>query len=153
MSRKVFERVRANGFFRRADLWIYALVVIVAVALLLAFLLPEKEDLDAFEVTYGGERVLVCDFEQITVQEKFADNVEIEKEDGGFSVTLTTEDGVNTFFVDFGERSVWMTDADCSVSKDCTYMPSLKDDGGSIVCVPNKVKIVPLEKISSPVTG
>ena len=73
--------------------------------------------------------------------------------DGGLYLTVTTADGVNTCFVDLGERSVKMTDADCSVSKDCTYMPALDGGDGAIVCVPNRIRIVPVGGISAPVTG
>ena len=47
-----------------------------------------------------------------------------------------------------------MIDANCSVSKDCVYTPSLKGDS-AIVCVPHKLKITGIEKgaPTPPTTG
>ena len=38
MSGKVFSRVRGGGFFKRADIVVYALIAVVAIVLLLVFL-------------------------------------------------------------------------------------------------------------------
>ena len=136
MSGKVFSRVRGGGFFKRADIIVYALIAVVAIVLLLVFLLPSDEELSGFEITYDGATVLTYDFDDgLTVKDAFRDAV------------------VATCFVDLGERSVKMTDADCSVSKDCTYMPALDGGNGAIICVPNRIRIVPVGGISSPVTG
>ncbi len=153
MSGKVFSRVRGGGFFKRADIVVYALIAVVAIVLLLVFLLPSDEGLSGFEITYDGATVLTYDFDDgLMVKDAFRDAVVTTEGDGGLYLTVTTADGVNTCFVDLGERSVKMTDADCSVSKDCTYMPALDGDG-AIVCVPNRIRIVPVGGISAPVTG
>ena len=154
MSGKAFSRVRGGKFFKRADIIVYALIAVVSIVLLLVFLLPKEEDLTGFEITYDGARVLTYEFDGgLDVEDGYFDRVSIEKNDGGVYITLTTDDGVNTCFVDLERRSVKMTDADCSVSKDCTYMPALDGDGGAIICVPNRIRIIPVGGISSPVTG
>ncbi len=154
MSGKIFQRARSGKFFKRADLIVYAAVIIVVVVLLLVFLLPPKDALTEFEVTYRGARVLTYDFGGgLDISEEFASSVAVSQQDGGLSVTITTEDGQNTFFIDTVERSVKMTDADCSVSADCTYMPALTDSGGSIICVPNHLKILPIGGTTGVVTG
>lgn len=154
MSGKVFSRVRGGGFFKRADIVVYALIAVVAIVLLLVFLLPSDGGLSGFEITYDGATVLTYDFDDgLTVKDAFRDAVVTTEGDGGLYLTVTTADGVNTCFVDLGERSVKMTDADCSVSKDCTYMPALDGGDGAIICVPNRIRIVPVGGISAPVTG
>lgn len=154
MSGKVFSRVRGGGFFKRADIVVYALIAVVAIVLLLVFLLPQDGGLSGFEITYDGATVLTYDFDDgLSVEDGFADSVEVTEGDGGLYLTVTTDDGVNTCFVDPADRRVKMTDADCSLSKDCTYMPALDSGGGAIVCVPNRIRIVPVGGISAPVTG
>ena len=156
MSAKIFSRARESGFFRKWDILVYVAVALIAAVLLAVFLVPEREALDAFEVFYDNERVLRCDLGsgEIAVEENFADAVSVTEGEGGLTVTVSTERGTNVFYVDIGARSVKMTDADCSVSEDCTYMPALTDSGGSIVCVPNRIKILPADTaVQPPVTG
>ena len=57
------------------------------------------------------------------------------------------------FFVDTANRTVKMTEADCSFTEDCTYLPAIENEGDSIICVPNKLRIVAGSEVSSPVTG
>ena len=94
MSGKVFSRVRGGGFFKRADIVVYALIAVVAIVLLLVFLLPSDEGLSGFEITYDGATVLTYDFDDgLTVKDAFRDAVVTTEGDGGLYLTVTTADG------------------------------------------------------------
>ena len=156
MKKKGVEDVKKSKYFSVWDVIPYVTVVVVAVALLLVFLLPEKQEMTRFYVVYGDTEILSFDFDkdEFVFTEGYEEGIEIKDENGGHSVRVSTQDGTNVFFVNVAERSVKMTDADCSYSQDCTYMPKSEKEGDSIICVPNKLKIIAGgDGVSSPVTG
>lgn len=156
MNKKGVEDVKKSKYFTLWDIIPYLCVLAVAVTLLLVFLLPEKDDISGFYVEYGDKSVLTYDFaeDKFDIEESFFENVDLEAENGGYTVTIITSDGKNVFFVDKEKRTVKMVDADCSFSKDCTYMPAIGESGDSIICVPHKLKIIAKgDGVSSPVTG
>jgi hypothetical protein len=49
-----------------------------------------------------------------------------------------------------------MTDSNCSRHRDCVYLEAISDVSGAILCVPNSLKILPLNAQTStegPVLG
>lgn len=155
MKKKGVEDVKNSKYFSPWDIIPYLCVVVVAVVLMLIFLLPDKQPMSDFYVEYGDSRVMSYDFDadEYTVEEGFEDSVKITATGQGYLVEITTGEGYNAFSVDTQNRLVKMTDADCSFSQDCTYMPAIEKEGDSIICVPHKLKIVAGGGISSPVTG
>lgn len=155
MRKNGIDDVKKSKYFTLWDIVPYLCVLAVAVVLLLVFLLPSKSDMTGFYVMHDDKTVLTFSFDSDTfeVSDEYGEKVKIEEKNGGFSVTVTTEEGYNVFFVDKKARTVKMTDADCSYSQDCTYMPKIEKEGDSIICVPHKLKIVAGGGINSPVTG
>ncbi len=155
MKKKGIEDVKNSKYFSIWDTIPYLCVVVVAVVLMLVFLLPKKQIVSDFYVDYGDSRVMSYDFDEdeYRVEEEFADSVKISATAQGYLVEITTARGYNAFTVDTQNRSVKMTDADCSFSQDCTYMPAIEKAGDSIICVPHQLKIIAGGGISSPVTG
>lgn len=155
MKKKGIEDVKNSKYFSLWDIIPYLCVIAVAVVLMLVFLLPEKQPMSDVYVVYGDSRVMSYDFgaDKYNVEADFADSVKITATEQGYLVEITTSDGYNAFTVDTQKRQVKMTDADCSFSQDCTYMPAIEKSGDSIICVPHKLKIVAGGGISAPVTG
>lgn len=155
MKKKGIEEVKNGKYFTLWDLIPYLLIAAIAVTLLLVFLLPQKEDMTVFYVMHGDERVMSYDFDagELSVEEKYKDGVVTGGDENGFFVEIRTSDGFNRFFVDTAKRTVKMTDADCSFTEDCTYLPAIESEGDSIICVPNKLRIVAGSGVVSPVTG
>ncbi len=155
MKKKGIEDVKNSKYFSPWDIVPYLCVVVVAVVLMLVFLLPEKQLMTDFYVVYGDARVMSYDFDSdaYEVEEGFADGVKISGISQGYLVEITTADGYNAFIVDTQERTVKMTDADCSFSQDCTYIPAIEKEGDSIICAPHRLRIIAGGGISAPVTG
>lgn len=156
MQKKGIEDVRKSKCFTLWDLVPYAVVLAVAVALMLAFLLPKKENMTGFYVEYGDQEILSYDFgtDEFVIKDAYSDCVTVEGVEGGYHVEISTSDGYNAFFADVHNKTVRMTEADCSFSQDCTYMPAIEKSGDSIICVPHKLKIIAQgNDVGSPVTG
>lgn len=156
MKSRGVDDVKKSKYFTPWDLIPYAAVIAIAVVLLLAFLLPAKESMTGFYVEYGDKRMMSYDFssDRFDVSAEFENAVKVTAESGGYTVEVDTSEGHNVFFVDKGKRTVKMTEADCSFSKDCTYMPAIEQAGDSIICVPHKLKIIAEgDGVTSPVTG
>ena len=155
MKKKGIEEVKNGKYFTLWDLIPYLLIAAIAVALLLVFHLPQKQNMTVFYVMHGDEKVMSYDFDagELTVEEKYKDGVVTGGGENGFFVEIRTSDGFNRFFVDTANRTVKMTEADCSFTEDCTYLPAIENEGDSIICVPNKLRIVAGSEVSSPVTG
>lgn len=156
MKKQSVEDIKKSKYFSVWDIIPYAVVLVVAVVLMLVFLLPDKEKMSGFYVEYGEVRILTYDFssDEFSVADGYAANVVVKDENGGHTVEINTDDGVNVFFVDVEKRTVKMTDADCSFTRDCTYMPAIEESGDSIICVPHKLKIIAEGSgVTSPVTG
>ncbi len=156
MKKRSVEDVKNGKYFSVWDIIPYAVVLVVAVALMLVFLLPDKEKMSGFYVEYGETRILSYDFpsDEFTVTSGCEDGVAVKEENDGYTVEINTADGFNVFFVDKQNRTVKMIEADCSFTRDCTYMPAMEESGDSIICVPHKLKIIASgSDVSSPVTG
>lgn len=156
MRKKSIEDVKNSKYFSPWDLVPYIAVLAVAVVLMLVFLLPDKSEMNGFYAEYGEQKVMSYDFDkdEFSVEDGFRESVKITSEIGGYKVEIDTEDGFNVFFVDVEKRTVKMTDADCSFSQDCTYMPAIEKSGDSIICVPHKLKLIASgDGLGSPVTG
>ncbi len=156
MKKKNIEDVKNSKYFTLWDIVPYACVLVIAVALLFIFFLPGKDDMKGFRVVYGDTEIMSYDFakDEFYFSDGFEDAFDIKEDKYGYTVNVKTDDGINVFFIDKKEKTVKMTDADCSYSQDCTYMPKLEKSGDSIICVPNKIKLIADgEENFSPVTG
>lgn len=156
MKKKNIEDVKKSKYFTLWDIVPYACVLVIAVALLLVFLLPDKDDMKGFTVVYDDAEIMSYDFDkdEFYFSDGFENSFDIKEDVYGYTVTVKTDDGSNVFFIDKEDKSVRMTDSDCSYSQDCTYMPKLEKSGDSIICVPNKIKLIADGKENfAPVTG
>lgn len=153
MSLKKIEQVRASKLFRVWDILVYVLLIACAVAMIVAFTVTrDNTPLDGVVITYRGQDVFTCDFKQNKYEILSQSNVDVVEDEGDIlSLKIHgDDDGYNVVEIDFAERTAKVTDANCSMHKDCVYSPELKTNGSvPIICTPHGLVVRPLVFIDS----
>lgn len=155
----VYGKIKNGKPFRRWDVLIYLLLaVIVATLFLSVYLIKNKKpESTGVEFIYCDQVVFVFNFDG-TYDQKVNDiTVEIDKRtDNIYQLTFLLEnnyDKVIRLKINLKEKSVDVLFSNCSNTKDCVYMPEIKDGVGSIICMPFDFKIRPINGEIPLVTG
>lgn len=146
MSREKLEQTKRAAWFKGWDILIYALILLLLLALFLCFVIfPGREQLSGIEILVKNERVFFCDFEEGSYTIEDVSRVRVEESGDLLLVTVTTEEGSNIVSVDTKARRADMTDADCSWSRDCVHMPPIENTASApISCIPHGVVVMPM---------
>ena len=146
MSREKLQQTKRAAWFKGWDILIYALILLLLLALFLFFVIfPEREQLSGIEIFVKNERVFFCDFDEGSYTIEDASRVVVEENGALLLVTLTTEEGFNTVEIDTKAKRADMTDADCSMSRDCVHMPAIENTASApISCIPHGVVVMPV---------
>lgn len=133
--------------FKKWDLIIYGIIIIVAIVLFAVVFANTKNPDYSFEVTVDGSKVMVIDLEKSNylIYDKT-----IVKTDDGNNFLISSHLGFNLLVVNWEEKSLKITDTDCGLSKECTHM-NYKD--GIIICAPHKLVIKKVDQTPDPVVG
>jgi hypothetical protein len=147
MSLKKITQVRGDKGFKILDLILYGGLIVLIVALFIAFVFfKDTSPLKGVEIYVKNNLVFTYDFEagKYTV----ADENVIEVVDDGtteLKIKIVTEnDGYNYVTINKSESWVDLTDANCSYRKDCVHMTRISDVSSTIICTPHAVQIVPV---------
>ncbi len=149
MSLKKIGQVKEGKYFRIWDLVIYGVIALIIAALFLAvFLTKDNSSAEGFAVKYAGKTVFTYYYSSNKYEVNSAyGNITVEEENGEkLLLTFRTDDknGYNKIEIDKINKSVKVTDANCSMHKDCVYTPALKDNSSIISCPPHNMLIEPL---------
>lgn len=145
MSLRKVEEAKGDRGFRKWDLPVYGiLVLLIAVMFIAVFATRDRSPLSGVRVYIDNVAVFEYNF-QTGEYEILADGgVEIaEEDDERLLARFSYGGGYNLVEVN---RSGWVTvtDADCG-TRDCVYMPAIQDNSGIIYCSPHRLKIVPYD--------
>ena len=147
MRNSAVENIKAGKPFKLWDLVLF-LAMGIAVFLLFLFLviLPIGKSADGFKVFVSGKEILSYKFADASYSLSEFDGI-VEKVDGDgkvdFYVYLQKDKkDFNVVTVNLTAKSVRVSDANCSVRKDCAHSPEIKDSG-VIICAPHNLKILP----------
>lgn len=147
MSLKKIDQVKKSGWFRIPDIIIYAVLLVAAAALFLAFYFTkDKSPADGIRILYANRNVFEYYYSKDDYKIFDENNIKLENESAEkLILTFYTDDkkGYNKVVIDKIEKSVKVTEADCSSRKDCVYMPEIKDNSGFISCSPHMMTIRP----------
>lgn len=138
-----------NGkLFVKRDAAVYAFLLLLVAALFVIFALrPSSTESIGFYVYVKEELVLTIKYgEDPVVHETDKATVVIDGDD--FYVYFDEEK------TDYNKITVTadgakITDSTCSLSRDCVYEPTIKNDG-AIYCVPHELKIVTITSTETP---
>ena len=146
MSREKLQQTKRAAWFKGWDILIYALILLLLLALFLFFFIfPEREQLSGIEIFVKNERVFFCEFNEGSYTIEDASRVRVEESAALLLVTITTEEGFNTVEIDTKARRADMTDANCSMSRDCVHMPAIENTASApISCIPHGVVVMPV---------
>jgi hypothetical protein len=144
--------------FKKADLFVYAALALIIILLFLLLRPLHAAALDFVEFRVDGISDAV--FTVSTADNKyyispdFSENISVERDGGGLLVTVHAGGGFNSVRILPGGE-VYVSDADCSLHKDCTKFPHITRSGMSIICVPHGLSIIGVGSADAPdpVTG
>ena len=145
-----FDVKKDNKIFRKGDIIVYAVAVIVIAILLCDFLIPRTDypSLQKIEIFYKESRVFSYQFSNESVIIKGIDGVNITTEESqdGLRVRIVTEKGSNVLLI--SDDSAVKVEADCSVYADCVNnFDSISKGGDFIICLPHELKVIGVGKV------
>ena len=148
-SDELFNVCKKKKFFHPFDLIVY-----VVIAILLAFLFlgvyacNDKGDVKGFKVLRGDREVLTYTYGVgLNVNRGYELNVVAD----GNNITITFNGEYNELTVDDEKMAVRVTDASCKTG-DCISSGELTNNG-VIMCLPNGIKILPLNDDGDLIVG
>ncbi len=158
MQKHYYENIKASKPFKRFDIIIYSLVILLVVFLFIfCIILPNKKETNGFIVNINDKTVLTYIYnDKIEIIDEYKNKIETDKKDNFEYITVFIDNEkteYNIIRVDLTDFSVKVSEANCSNSHDCTSFPYLKKSG-SIICLPHNLEILSLERsFTDPVVG
>jgi len=144
--------------YKKGDLFIYIFTATVVFVLFAVFVIfPVKAEPLGFVVAKNGKDVLTFSFEGGHEFYNGGESFITVVDDGNGIWTITVRDAehtdeYNVIKADCVQKTVKVTEANCSVSADCTFSPEIKNGVGAIICEPHRLVIRPLSGGYTPVT-
>ena len=155
----IYDNVKNRKPFYFYDLIIYTATLILVVGLFLGFVVfNSPENSDGFKIIVNEKEALVFYYESGAYEIKEtgeAVSFTIDKaEDGIYFISVFYKDlnEHNIISVNTEEKKVKVSDADCSIRKDCVHTKEIEGDSGAIYCMPHKLKILPLKNGYRPIS-
>lgn len=150
MTLKKVRQVKQDNWFCVWDLIIYGAVIALTVVLFLVIILRlDKTPTDGVRLYYKGEAVCEYYYSTDRINIIKADNIEVE-ENGeeylNFTFYTDGKSGYNKVAINKKLKSVSVTDADCSLRKDCVYTPAITNNTSYISCPPHNFSIEPITR-------
>ncbi len=151
MSLKKIGQIKDGKWFRIWDAVVYGVIAVIVVALFVAvFLTRDGSPADGVKVTGGGVTVFEYDYKSGKYKVFDSDKITVIADNGSLlELKFIPEGGrgYNNIVIDKKNRSVKVTDADCSIRKDCVYTPAVTDNSHIICCPPHSMTIEPLKRV------
>lgn len=149
--------MRSSKLFYKGDLLIYLALSVMLLALFFALVIfPASKSSSGFEICRANDTILTYVDGKFSVDEKFSSLVQIKSVEKGFEVTIYTDQAqthYNVLLFDKKQSTAKVIESNCSLSKDCTYIPAIKNSG-TIYCAPHDLKIQPINSdFTPPVAG
>lgn len=153
---KTNAETKKRTFFTKRDVAVYIILAVVIATLFAAFVIfPRKTESKGFCAYAEGKLLFTYYYESDkTVVTEYGKNRTERSGDKIYIYCDEARSGFNELTVDRENKTVKVTDSDCSKTRDCVYEPALKN-GGAIYCVPHKLKITSINGGESvpPITG
>jgi hypothetical protein len=143
------DELKKQPYFKISDIIVYVLILITALAIVFAVLIPKSDrTLDKINIYYNDTLIYVYDFTSSQGEKvKGYESYIVEKKDTDKTVVeIKTKDGEN--IIEIGQFYEKMAKANCSTFADCvrSFRP-ITEGGDIIICLPNKIKIIGEGKI------
>lgn len=142
MSLKKIEQTKRDKWFRIFDLIIYG-VILVSVAVLFIVLFTTRDTSSLTGVRITVKSSVVFEYEFGKEYRKLSEDIEVEEDEKGITVTVRRGDDLNVVYIDKDKKTAKMQEANCR-GKHCLYFSPLENNSQFISCSPHSVKIEPL---------
>lgn len=147
MSLSFVKKVKKTSFFRPLDLLVYG--VLLALILLFFALSGITKDgagkIQGLTISVKGEEIAYYSYQDDTFTQKsaFAGSIVCEKKSDGTHLKISFFDGgENELFVSSDHSLAKMKEANCSNTKDCTFL-SISSPTDFILCAPHFLLVTP----------
>ena len=155
------EQIKKRKPFSFADIFVYAGLAVLIVALFIAFVFTvPQEPIKGVQFVYREQVIYTYSLETGGKATNGWDAHFEERTDGNLVYITFYEDDEKTEYnvlcVNLAEQSAKMTDTNCSHHKDCVYMDAISSQTGVIICVPHGLKVLALDgeqEFDSPILG
>ena len=141
--------------FAKWDILIYTLSLLTIASLFIAFIItPKSSSSDGFRVFVGDKQAFTFKYsdKSFTITDGY--DIIVTNDGELYTVTVKTERGFNQITADTVKKTVKVTDADCSIGKDCVHTVALSGNTGAIICVPHDLRVLPLKGgFTPPIAG
>ena len=148
MSLKHVMQVKADRGFRICDIIVYAVVIVLIVALFIALVFTrDSSPISSVSVTYGygDEQRTLCVYDHSAIS--------VKEREGGLELTFSGDDGdYNVIFIDRHKKRVSVTSANCP-SQDCVFTPAITDNSSLPIICSNHRLIVQTDYVSGSEIG
>ena len=157
MKKNLYDDVKQRKPFVLIDIAVYAAIVLTVVGFFLAFIIfPKNENSDGFKVFVDEKEIFVfyydtCDYETKEYGGKIEMQTVEDKKTYVVRIFPRGDQEFNLLYVNAEEKTVKITDANCSNRKDCVYTPEIKSGSGAIYCMPHKLKVLPIKSDYRPI--
>lgn len=131
-----------NKFFKKGDMLIYALVLLILIASFMPLVFKDSKSVEKITVNdlNSGETVFSYDFSS---QRSSFDGNKVKVTDNGeyLEVEITAGGGYNLLIVE-KNGVAYMKEADCSFNADCVHSGKITRSGDVIICLPHKLEVI-----------
>ncbi|MCQ2478959.1 MAG: NusG domain II-containing protein [Clostridia bacterium] len=149
MSLNKLRQIRADKWFRPADLIVYALITALIVLLFFVFVFNKGGDAlseKSVSIYLKDKVIFTYSYSEGAYKISSPDNIQIVEETETELKLIVYSDAAKQDFnsVTFNKVEMWVdvTEANCSARKDCVHMERIKDSSGAIMCTPHGLKIL-----------
>ena len=143
MALKKIEQVKKDRGFKLFDIIIYGAIILLVVALFIAvFTTRDTSPLTGVKITHKAQIVLEYEFDGGF--KTLSDQIEVEENDKGITVTIRYKDEYNIIYINKSKKTVKINKANCK-GKQCLYFGEIKNNNGCIICEPHGLYIEPLK--------
>lgn len=133
---------KQNKFFKKGDILIYALVLLILIASFVSIFFKDVKSVDRITVNdlSSGRTIFSYDFSS---QSSYFDEEKVRVTDKSeyLEVEITTGGGYNMLVVE-KNGVAYMKEADCSFNADCVHSDKIMQSGDVIICLPHKIEVV-----------
>lgn len=158
MSIDKIKQAKGNGIFKKGDIIVYSLILVVVIVLFISiFATQSTAELTNIDITLNDEKVFTYNFIEKKYEVFNNSLVVVDKETDILYLTIYKDENKNHFNkveIDIKSKKVYLKSANCSASKDCTHM-IIEKVGDNIICAPHNLIISTnkKEKVVNPTVG
>ena len=143
-----FDDIKKSKFFEKADVIVYAFVLLLIVVLFSVFIWgADEEILTGINVsaTENGNAAVIFTYEfegdKTTIASGWEERIIVTETDNELEVKFIFGDEYNLLTILKKEKIAVMTEATCSFHHDCTKFPPITNGSDVIICIPHGLTV------------